>query len=130
MSTPSGSDVLTTRPTPFELPLQSSDYIDDIRDNDGKLAIQLYGSLSDPKIIARRDYVIRAVNSFDDMLAAHEQIIALASGWDENGAIGPKEPLSWESVARLAMDIAQAAKAQAEGRLERHRAAISKAECR
>jgi hypothetical protein len=37
------------------------------------------------------------------------EIDALASGWDEGGAIGPREGLSWESVARLAMDYARAA---------------------
>ncbi len=95
---PSGSDVLTTRPTPFELPLQSSDYIDDIRDNAGKLAIQLYGSLSDPKIIARRDYVIRAVNSFDDMREALRRVID-----------SPWEPGKWRREVELAF-------AKAEGR--------------
>lgn len=39
----------------------------------------------------------------------HREIVALACGWDEHGAIGPREPLSWESVARMAMDYAQAA---------------------
>ena len=34
--------------------------------------------------------------------------VELASAWDELGALGPKEPLSWESVARMAMDYAQA----------------------
>lgn len=37
-----------------------------------------------------------------------EEIVALASGWDEDGAIGPREPLSWESVGRLALDYARA----------------------
>jgi hypothetical protein len=36
-------------------------------------------------------------------------IVDLASGWDEDGALGPKEPLTWETVARMAMDYAQAA---------------------
>lgn len=38
-----------------------------------------------------------------------ETIVALASGWDEHGALGPREPLSWETVARMAMDYARAA---------------------
>lgn len=43
------------------------------------------------------------------MLEARRNIIALASGWDEHGAIGPREPLSWETVARMALDYARAA---------------------
>ena len=37
------------------------------------------------------------------------QIEALASGWDADGAIGPKPPYEWETVARMAMDYARAA---------------------
>ena len=48
-----------------------------------------------------------------DMLAAHREIVSLAEGWDEDGATGPKPPLSWESIARMAMDYAQDAIAKA-----------------
>ena len=37
------------------------------------------------------------------------EIVGLASGWDEHGAIGPKEPFCWETVGRVAMDYANAA---------------------
>ena len=40
--------------------------------------------------------------------AACQNIVALASGWDELGALGPVSPLSWETVARMAMDYARA----------------------
>jgi hypothetical protein len=58
----------------------------------------------------------RLIAAAPDLLAAHHWIAALASGWDEDGALGPKYPLSWESVARMAMDYARAAVAKAEGR--------------
>jgi hypothetical protein len=42
-----------------------------------------------------------------DVTAKLKQIEALSAGWDEHGSTGPREPLSWESVARCAMDIAR-----------------------
>jgi hypothetical protein len=51
-----------------------------------------------------------------ELVMALCDIEALASGWDEDGALGPRAPLSWESVARMAMDFARAAFAKAEGR--------------
>lgn len=44
-----------------------------------------------------------------ELEARHAEIIALSAGWDEHGSIGPRGPLSWESVGRLAMDISRAA---------------------
>lgn len=41
-----------------------------------------------------------------DTREACNDIVALAAGWDEDGATGPKEPYSWESIARMAMDYA------------------------
>ena len=37
------------------------------------------------------------------------EIVGLASGWDEHGALGPKAPYCWETVGRVAMDYANAA---------------------
>ena len=34
-------------------------------------------------------------------------IFGLSVGWDADGSLGPKPPLSWESVARIAMDVAR-----------------------
>jgi hypothetical protein len=52
---------------------------------------------------------------YEELLEAHRQIVALISGWDEDGALGPIRPLSWESVGRIAADLARAAIAKAEG---------------
>jgi len=56
------------------------------------------------------------ITSAPELVEAHRWITDLASGWDEDGALGPKAPLSWETVARMAMDYARAAIAKAEGR--------------
>ena len=32
-----------------------------------------------------------------------KEIEALSAGWDEDGSTGPRIPLSWESVGRMAM---------------------------
>ena len=64
---------------------------------------------------ANAAFIVRVVNSHDYLLAMHEAIASLASGWDEEGALGPREPLSWETVGRMAMDYARAAIAQARG---------------
>jgi hypothetical protein len=39
----------------------------------------------------------------------HAEIVALSAGWDEDGSTGPRDPLSWETVGRMAMDYARAA---------------------
>jgi len=49
------------------------------------------------------------------MLLALRLIAGLSAGWDDDGSTGPKEPLSWESVGRMALDHARAAIAKAEG---------------
>ncbi len=41
-------------------------------------------------------------------LTACEWIVDLAS-WDEDGAIAPKYPYSWETIARVALDYARGA---------------------
>lgn len=38
---------------------------------------------------------------------ALERIVNLSAGWDADGSLGPRSPLSWESVARIAMDYAK-----------------------
>lgn len=50
-----------------------------------------------------------------DLLAALKAISDLASGWDADGALGQRAPLSWESVARMSMDIARGVIAKVEG---------------
>lgn len=39
-------------------------------------------------------------------------IVSLAAGFDADGATGPAEPLSWETVARMSIDFARAALAR------------------
>ena len=56
----------------------------------------------------------RLIAAAPDLLAACKEIAALSVGWDEDGSTGPKPPLSWETVARMAMDYARAAIAKAE----------------
>lgn len=65
----------TTRPAPFDLPLMG-DYGDGIIDRQGALMITLAGDSDDPKTVAQRDYVVRAVNSYEDMLAALKAVFA------------------------------------------------------
>jgi hypothetical protein len=77
MSAPNPSTPEATRPTPFDLPLQRGDYGDDILDNAGRLTVNLYGDGRDPKTDAQRDYVLRAVNSYDDMLSALKAMTAI-----------------------------------------------------
>lgn len=43
-----------------------------------------------------------------DQLADFKYIADLSNGWDEDGSTGPRSPLSWETVARIALDIARA----------------------
>ena len=37
-----------------------------------------------------------------------QHIVGLSAGWDGEGSLGPREPHSWETVARMAMDLARA----------------------
>ncbi|HEX3156759.1 MAG TPA: hypothetical protein VHV32_19175 [Candidatus Angelobacter sp.] len=67
--TPNPSTPEATR-APFELPLQGGDYGDDILDDAGQLVLNLYGDERAKETRAQRDYVVRAVNSYDDMLSA------------------------------------------------------------
>ena len=39
----------------------------------------------------------------------YQEIVNLSAGWDEDGSLGPKEPYTWETVGRLALDYAKAA---------------------
>ena len=71
-----------------EIPFEgSTDY--DLAEKDAKIAEQA------GQIVALRE--------------RHLKIAALSAGWDEDGSIGPVDPLSWESVGRLALDYARAA---------------------
>jgi hypothetical protein len=45
----------------------------------------------------------------DRLVKALGRIHALSAGWDDDGSLGPKSPLSWESVGRMALDYARAA---------------------
>ena len=40
--------------------------------------------------------------------AVLHDIVDLSAGWDQDGSTGPRPPLSWETVARMAMDYARA----------------------
>lgn len=45
-----------------------------------------------------------------DVLRRHLQyIVEYSAGWDEKGSTGPKPPHSWETVGRVALDLAKAA---------------------
>lgn len=59
----------------------------------------------------------RAFCAAETLLKLHRAIVTLASGYDESGAIGPREPLRWETVARMAMDYARSAVAEVEAPL-------------
>jgi len=70
-----------------------------------------------PEFIAEAEEIKKAdallIAASPDLLAALRKIEALSKGWDSEGSTGPVEPLSWETVARMAMDYAQAAIAKA-----------------
>ena len=48
-------------------------------------------------------------DSHEALVEALQHIAGLSAGWDADGSLGPKSPLSWESVARVSMDVARAA---------------------
>lgn len=54
-----------------------------------------------------RSRIVDLTVELDGANKAHREIVALAAGWDEDGAIGPRDPMSWETVGRLAMDISR-----------------------
>ena len=47
---------------------------------------------------------LKAANS---ALKWHQEIAALAEGYDEEGATGPRRPLTWETIARMALDYSR-----------------------
>ena len=57
--------------------------------------------------LANAEFIVRACNSHDDLLEACRRIVDLSAGWNKNGSTGPRHPLSWESVGRVAMDYAR-----------------------
>lgn len=56
---------------------------------------------------AARSYTLAEEN--ERLRKAHAAIVDLSAGWDEDGSTGPRDPLSWETVGRLAMDYSRAA---------------------
>jgi hypothetical protein len=72
------------------------------RRNDGHIGY-IRRNWDDAHLIAAAPYMLRM----------HEEIAALASGYDEEGALGPRDPLTWETIARMALDYARAAIKQA-----------------
>lgn len=75
-----------------------------------------HGDLAPEITRANAEFIVRAVNCHEELVQALTHIASLSAGWDADGSLGPKPPLSWESVARLSMDLARAALAKAEGK--------------
>ena len=61
------------------------------------------------KLDADMQYQLSLADEINHLRKWHTEIVALSAGWDEAGSTGPKEPLSWETVGRMAMDYARAA---------------------
>ncbi|HEX8030309.1 MAG TPA: hypothetical protein VF491_17665 [Vicinamibacterales bacterium] len=68
----------------------------------------------------QRDSLQRELDQVRSRLTAVEQeserkdqilgeIVGLSFGFDEDGSLGPRPPLSWETVARVALDLARGA---------------------
>jgi len=65
---------MSTQPT-FDLPLKPSPvYGDDIIDESGKTVVILFGDADSEETAAQRDLIVRAVNSYADMLSALKAI--------------------------------------------------------
>jgi len=60
-------------------------------------------------LAAAADRIEALETSNKELLKWHQATANLSAGWDEHGSLGPKEPYSWESIARMAMDYARAA---------------------
>lgn len=56
---------------------------------------------------ANARFITTACNHFEEMYEALKAIERLSAGWDDLGSTGPRHPLSWETVGRLALDIAR-----------------------
>jgi len=85
------ADTVPSKETKFiALPVRAGDYGDDIVDSRDNPLATLYGDEREPETAAQRDYIVRAVNSFDDMLAALKDaelhIAELREAW-QRGAI-------------------------------------------
>lgn len=62
-----------------------------------------------------------------ELLTWHREIAALAT-YDEDGAIAPIKPLSWETIARMALDYSRAAIAISKHEAKRGCAACDRAD--
>jgi hypothetical protein len=78
---------------------------------DGISVALVMGDAADPEVVANA----RLIAAAPDLLEVCDYITALSAGWDEDGSLGPREPLSWETVARMAMDVARYAALKARG---------------
>lgn len=67
---------------------------------DEKLGVKLDADMQDKLSLA---------DEIEKLKKWHMEIVLLSAGWDEDGSTGPKDPLSWETVGRMAMDYARAA---------------------
>ncbi len=52
---------------------------------------------------------INAANEIERLQKWHIEIAGMAADYDEDGATAPRAPMSWESVARLAIDYSREA---------------------
>ena len=57
--------------------------------------------------IGREDMAIFVDAEFSRLEKRLSDISDLAESYDEHGAVGPRKPFSWETVARLALDYAR-----------------------
>lgn len=67
---------------------------------DEKLGVKLDADMQDKLSLA---------DEIEKLKKWHMEIVLLSAGWGEDGSTGPKDPLSWETVGRMAMDYARAA---------------------
>jgi hypothetical protein len=53
--------------------------------------------------------VVRLREEREEIVKSFRLILETVHAWDDDGAIGPKPPLSYETAARMAWDYARAA---------------------
>jgi len=112
---------MSTQPT-FDLPLKPSPvYGDDIIDEGGKTVVILFGDADSEETSAQRDLIVRAVNSYADMLSAlkaAEPLLKKLCSVALNSAISEHMPFGLVDEVKewLKTSTAEAAIRKAEGR--------------